>query len=913
VLAFFFLYLKSFFALELLYITPIAFILSTKEPLLQPILDKRIQTVVCAYLLKFITSKITFCLVCILSAIFTSSLMAAPPVNYHNETTEKELNVTFEYFEDIDKELTLDSTTKLPDFRWSKVEEGRASFGFSPSQFWLRLNINNTVEKTRNFVLEIKYPLLDDVTFYLMQNDKVIHTSRTGDSKPFYPREVDHPSMLVRFQLKEKEEISIYAKVNTKGSMILPVRLWQENEFFESAAQEQKFHFFFYGFLTVIMLINLAIFFTLREKLYLYYSLATSGYLLFFATSRGYAHQLFFSEHPALNTQLFVSSMPILALFSLLFAREFLQTKQHSPKMDMAIRGMIYFEYFNLLAAAFLDYNTAVKISAVSALVLFAVLSFAGPVTWHAKKRAGAFFTIAWLPLTIGFAATSGRTSGLLADNFFTEYSMQLGSGLEALILTLALADRLYRERDEKIKAQAANIQKEQQRLAIQNQLSEAMMRDPITNLANRNRFEWLADDMFELHKNQGFVICVARVTRINEITRTLGLSSVEQILRTIAGRMNPAINKMPGVITAQNSQGARDSTFQLSGDTFGVLIRKKEFEKNIVQYKSFIQKLLLPIEMDLLSIELDPLVGCATYPEDGLDAAQLIRNALVAMESSRNAGEQIVFYDNALDIYNENRLTLMSDLKEALRNDEPELYYQPKLNLKSNRIVGLEALIRWQHPQLGFVPPADFVPLAEQTGVVKEMTSWVIERAAKDLTWLRSNGYSGSVSINISAKDLLSENLLNNLENMLNTYAIEPSSILLELTETAAMDEPEAGLRALHHLASLGLRISIDDFGAGYSSLSYLKQIPASEIKLDRSLIIGITNSESSLLIVKASIDIAHGLGYSVVAEGVEDEATKELMKTLGCDELQGFLLSKPKQLRDIMEWLTLQQTPQQ
>lgn len=286
---------------------------------------------------------------------------------------------------------------------------------------------------------------------------------------------------------------------------------------------------------------------------------------------------------------------------------------------------------------------------------------------------------------------------------------MQLGSGLEAIILTLALADRLYREREEKIIAQAVNIKKEQQRLAIKSQLSEAMMRDPITNLANRNRFELLANNMFNEHTDKRFVIFVARVTRINEITRTLGISSVERIFRTLSERMNTSICRMPGVVIIKRPQGSIDAIFQLTGDTFGVLIRQDIFEINMAQYHIFIKKLSLPIEIDLLSIELEPLVGCALYPEHGLDAAQLIRNALVAMESSQNATDQIRYYDHALDIYNESRLTLMSDLKEALKNDEPVLHYQPKLNLKDDTIVGLEALIRWHHPKQGFVSPADF------------------------------------------------------------------------------------------------------------------------------------------------------------------------------------------------------------
>ncbi|GLX85565.1 hypothetical protein tloyanaT_18170 [Thalassotalea loyana] len=845
-------------------------------------------------------------LIAVFILMYANTSSASLPKNSITDNTLSNANVKFEYFEDVDKKYSFENIVELANEYWVASEKQNESFGFSDSQLWVRLNIQNAKAKPSNFVFEIAYPLLDDVTFYKVQSDGTVRTLDIGDSKPFFPRDINHPNMLMRFQLEAGESADLYARIKTKGSMILPVKIWQEAHFFEFAAKEEKFHFFYYGTLSIIILINLAIFFTLREKLYLYYSLATTGYLLFFITTRGYGQQLLFPDYPALNSQLFLSSMPFLALFSLLFAREFLQTKQHSPVMDTAIRGMIYFEYFNMVAAVVLDYNTAVRISAFSAIVLFIILFFAGPIAWFAKRRAGVFFTIAWMPLTIGFVVTAGRSLGIFQNNFFTEYAMQIGSGLEAFILTLALADRLYREREEKTLAQISNIKKEQQRLEIQNQLSEAIMRDPTTNLANRNRFEWFVNNTFYEHKNERFVICVARVTRFNEITRTLGLSSVERILKAIADYMNTAISRMPGVITTQISQGSDDATFQLTGDTFGVLIKQDIFEKNIEQYATFVKRLSLPIEIDSLSIDLGPLVGCANYPEHGLDAAQLIRNAIVAMESSHHATDQIGYYDKALDIYNESRLTLMSDLREALKNDQPELYYQPKLNLADDAIVGLEALIRWQHPKQGFVSPADFVPLAEQTGVIKELTLWAIERAAKDLQSLRSIGYVGNISINISAKDLLSEQLKDQIEVILENYQIVPSTVFLELTETAAMDDPEAGLIALNELTSLGLNISIDDFGAGYSSLSYLKQLPAAEIKLDRSLIMDIAHNESSRIIVKASVDMAHGLGYKVVAEGIEDIETYQLMKTLGCDELQGFWLCKPMPLKAISNWLS-------
>lgn len=256
--------------------------------------------------------------------------------------------------------------------------------------------------------------------------------------------------MLLRFDLQPEQIKTVFVRVETAGSMILPLKVWRENDFFSAAANEQKLHFFYYGSLTVIILINLAVFLTLREKLYLYYALAIAGYLLFFASINGYSFQLLYPQFPAIHARALLVSMPVLALFSVLFCRQFLKIPSHSPKLDIAIRAMIGFEIINFVAALTLSYNAAVMVSAVSALFFFSLLFVAGPITWAAGVRSGAFFTLAWTPLTIGVLATAGRVLGFFPENFLTEHAMQIGSGLEAFILTLALADRLYREREEK-------------------------------------------------------------------------------------------------------------------------------------------------------------------------------------------------------------------------------------------------------------------------------------------------------------------------------------------------------------------------------------------------------------------------------------------------------------------------------
>lgn len=832
-------------------------------------------------------------------------VLASLPVNIMTQDLSGPLDAAFEYYEAASIHQDLTQVRALPPDSWERETNGSAELGFIDSRIWLRLAVLNEASEARNFLLEVAYPLLDHVRFHVLREDGRLRQFHTGDARAFYPRDVDHPNMLLRFSLRAGEQVAVWADIRTQGSMLLPVRVWQESHFFEHAAREQKFHFFYFGALTTIILINLAVFFTLRERLYLFYSLAVSGYLLFFSTSLGFGQQLLFPDYPWLASQLFVSSMPILALFSLLFAREFMRPAQHSPKLDLALRAMIYFEYFNMVAAVVLDYNLAVKISAVSALFLFLVLFCAGPITWAAGRRSGMFFTIAWIPLTFGFAATSGRASGFLPNNFFTEYAMQLGSGLEAFVLTLALADRLYREREKKIRAQAESLEIETRRHTAQSKLAEAMMRDPVTLLSNRNRFEWLIKKTLEERPSEPFIIGVARITRINEITRTLGLASSERVLQKIAYQMNLEASLIPGVISTRNDLGRVEAAFQLSGDTFGVLIQQSVSEQNVPAYQAILRKLSRPIEMDDLAIDLQPHFGAAVYPVHGDVAAQLIRNAHVAMERFQQSPLQIGFYDPSLDIYSESRLTLMADLRKALENDEPELHYQPKLELASGNVVGVEALIRWHHPQRGFVSPVDFISLAEETGVIHELTKWAFERAVKDLLQLRAVGFEGKISINISARDLLSIHLKQRFSDILQQHQVAARDIILELTETAAVEDPEAGLAALLDLTSLGLQVSIDDFGAGYSSLSYLKSLPATEIKLDRSLVSDICTNEGSRVIVKTAIDMAHSLDYRLVAEGVENEGTATMLQELGCDMLQGYWFCRPQGLDDLKDWL--------
>ncbi|GAA3965185.1 hypothetical protein GCM10022278_23760 [Allohahella marinimesophila] len=809
----------------------------------------------------------------------------------------------FEYLVDPEGTADLEEVLKLPEHQWQLVENGNATFGISDESYWLRFSVRNETDYRRDLIAELAYPLLDDVVFHVFSGEERIDTFATGDTRPFEPRQVDHPNMLLRFVLASHETKTIYVRVRTDGSMILPLKVWRENQFFEAAAKEQKLHFFFFGCLTIIIMINMAIFLKLWERLYLFYALAIAGYLLFFISMRGYGFQHDYPQSPVLHGRALLLSMPFLALFSVLFCREFLKTKTHSPRLDFALKAMICFEVVNLLAAFFMSYNVAVKLSALSSFVFFSLLFVAGPITWAAGLRAGMFFTIAWTPLTVGVLATAGRSMGFFPENFLTQYAMQIGSGLEAFILTLALADRLHREREDKIEAQADRLRMEISRHEAQTKLTDAMMHDPVTRLPNRNRFEWVINQQLRLNPEGHYMVGVARVTRMEEINRTLDLARSERLIQDIALQMKSLAGKLPYVQSVRDDMGRIERVYQISGDTFGLLLDAGKVGDNFEGLELALRQLSEPVLLDNLAIELHPKFGAATYPMHGDHAAMLIRNAHVGMEIAPRDKRAVGFYSRNYDIYSESRLTLMSDLREALHNSTTAIHYQPKLCLINDEIVGLEALIRWHHPERGWVFPVDFIPLAEDTGVITQLTRWVFENSIRELDSILTDYPQLEISINISARDLVSGDLRELIEPML--ARIEPGRLTLELTETAAMEDPEKGLIALKALADLGLKVSIDDFGSGYSSLSYLKRLPATEIKLDRSLITDICTSESSRVIVATAINMAHGLGYRLVAEGVENEETGRLLKTMGCDRLQGFWLCHPLPVEKLKLWL--------
>lgn len=813
------------------------------------------------------------------------------------------VDASFQFIEDPSGELSIWEAMSSSDERWQFVKSGGGNFGFTHSAYWLRLDVQNSTFDASKTLVTINYPLLDFVDFYLVKDGDVIRKSEVGDLRSFNNRELYNANFAFRISQEPGSIDRVYIRVESQGTLVFPLQLWQEKNFFEQTTKASSFHLFYFGGMFLVVLFNLAIFVMLKERIYLYYSMANVGYVLFFVCMRGLLNQTLLPEFPEVSSQLMLTSLPMLSVFSLMFARLFLGTEKVTPRLDYLIRVMIALQLFNLIASFFLSYDLSIRLSAVLAGPFFILLFTAGPTVWYCGHRAGMFFTLAWSMLTLGSLLTLLRFMGIVPENFITHYSMQIGSGAEAVILMIALAYRIYNEREAKITAQLTSIEQEKQKRDSQEALVKAMLHDPVTKLPNRALFEMAFNEKISGNPKGDYMVVLARVDHYLDISRALGLSTGEALLAELASYYSNEVSQLEGIIELERTGERVHRLCNFSGDTFGVIVDRTVFNQNSSTYFKLVKGLRKTFEFRGLNIDLRLRFGAASYPEHGENAEQLIRNAIVSIESNHSGS--ISFYSKEQDTYNEGRLTLMSDLREDLKQGKPELFYQPKLASLSGEVVGMEALIRWNHDKLGFIPPDEFIPLAEETGLIKQLTRWVIRRSLSDYVEFCSGGYNGGISINISARNLSEPDLPKFLSHCLEEHNVNPAKVTIELTETAVMEDPESGIIALGKLTDIGVNLSIDDFGSGYSSLSYLKRLPATEIKLDRSLIMDILNSESDRVIVQTSIDMAHNLGYDLVAEGVETQEMQDLLTSMKCDKMQGYHLSKPLAVHDMKRWL--------
>ncbi len=391
--------------------------------------------------------------------------------------------------------------------------------------------------------------------------------------------------------------------------------------------------------------------------------------------------------------------------------------------------------------------------------------------------------------------------------------------------------------------------------------------------------------------------LLVMDLDRFKEVNDTFGHKCGDVLLQLVSARLQAAL---PETFTLA----------RLGGDEFAVLLPDATTQMAITVAERLLQTLEEPFMVEGLALAVGASIGIAVYPEHAGDTDSLLRRADVAMYvAKRNNNQGYAVYDLAQDQHSPDRLALAGELWQAIEHGDMVLHYQPKLDLCDGRVGGVEALVRWPHPQRGLVPPDQFIPLAEQTGLIDGLSRWVLAEAMRQSHIWRRQGVDLSMAVNISMRTLHDPRLPAIIADLLERWNVPAHQLHLEITETSLMAEPTRALEILQRLRSMGVGITIDDFGTGYSSLAYLKRLPVNDLKIDRSFVLDMVTDDSARVIVQSTIDLAHNLGMRVIAEGVEDAQTWSLLQALGCDEMQGYYASRALPAAEFGIWLARRQ----
>ncbi|MBC7918262.1 MAG: EAL domain-containing protein [Rhodoferax sp.] len=448
-------------------------------------------------------------------------------------------------------------------------------------------------------------------------------------------------------------------------------------------------------------------------------------------------------------------------------------------------------------------------------------------------------------------------------------------------------------------KDEVGNLARSFDRMRINIQASQAQIRqlaywDSLTGLPNRAQFREAVQA--QLDNTQAgpaqLAVIILDLDRLKHINDVLGYAFGDRILQALAGRLQ-------GVARSGQHLVAR-----LAGGEFAFLLPGADAAQALVVAATIASAFESPVALEGQTVDLSAGMGIACWPGDADQADILLGRAEVAMYVAKHRSLGVQVYDPSLDSASAQTLSLLSELRQAIDGNELRLFLQPKINLQTHQVVAAEALVRWQHPTRGMVQPMQFIPFAEQTGFVRHLTLWMLEEAAGQWKSLQPDEGMLRIAANLSTRDLMDPDFPAKVDSILLRHNVPHAGFCLEITESAIMDDPQRAEATLNQLATSGYKLSIDDFGTGYSSLAYLKRLPVNELKIDKSFVMGMETDESDLKIVRSTIDLAHNLGLTVVAEGVENRHIYQLLANSQCDEAQGYHMSRPILCTEFLDW---------
>jgi predicted signal transduction protein with EAL and GGDEF domain len=828
-----------------------------------------------------------------------------------SKTNEKiSLDPHLSYYEDSEGTLSFSDIVRLTSTgNLTKNTGGVLNFGFTDSAYWIHTSISfsESVYKYKSWMISLDYAPLKSIDLYLRKGDEIKHVT-SGTSLPFLSRPIQYRNFVYPLTNDGETQYDLWLRVQSDTSLQIPISLWANQTFFEYQTFSSYGWGIFFGILIALGFYNLFLFVSVRDMVYLYYVLylvGLSGFVLFL---NGLGFQFIWNNTESWNHYALLFSSCFAGFWALQFSRSFLETKKYIPSFDNFIILVMSIAVLCVLLGVFGVNISLPKLSGWAA-VLFVVTVVATAIkSYLIGHPIAPYFGIAWSFFLSGILIYLASVFGLVPTNYWTDNAVQFGSATEAILLSLGLAQRIKLERKkryEALQSEHKTILKWQQ---AEKKLIERASYDSLTMLPNSTLLYKCVEDFKaeNISQDKRFGLILIRFKRFHEVSKTLGNNQANRLFIRAADRISNEAGRLDNVLPICRSNDYFHFLSVIDSTTFAVLVEMTDNPQGHQEVaESLLNVMKKPIEHEGMLIDINAIAGIVTFPDHGNNLDTLIQHASIALDNSKSSSQLISTYSQDQNYYSTRRLSLMGDLLKAIDSDELTLFLQPQVNLATGQVVGAEALIRWNHSKYGFVPPDEFIPLSEQSGIIRPLTSWVFDKALQFDKDLQALGHDIRLSINISVKNIVEENFVKNKLDKLEQNGVNPKRIVFEMTESIMMDDIDMSLTVLKELNELGIKLSIDDFGTGHSSLSYLTQLPVHELKIDRSFVSDMLERPHNQKIVEMTINLAHTLGLCVVAEGIEDEPTLSHLKSLNCDVAQGYFIGCPMSYENFIDWL--------
>lgn len=766
----------------------------------------------------------------------------------------------------------------LSDIPWS----------FKQQAYWIRLNVKNNHPHPVDLVTHFSNTMLEELNIYQLSPQGDLHSVSLGWQEPVLLRKKRSlPSF--QFNLAAQASSQLYIRIATEGIAKTPIKIYYQKDFSDLVSYSFLIWGSFVGILIAMSLYNLVLFWGLKDGIYLIYIGYITSVLMMLGVVIGFGHYIWPEAIIRFLRENIVAANTSLMIFSVFFAIIFFGAhKNRNRVVNFSIYYLVYLIAFALISLALPEYIAA-PIFFVSMVILYP-LAFMLIVQQIRKNfRWARLYVISWVPLIIGGAIQPMGLTGVIKESFLIHHALMIGVLIEIVLMAMALADRMQFK-----KAQA---------------LYKAT-HDPETDIANINLFKSKIQDL--LASNKKIAICIIEIEEFSTLLPYISNHDNNDLMLMMAQNIERRVHLFDNFLPLEYRKTSVKIA-KIAEGTFAAVVditskSKKEEERLSKQLNFLAEDIAKGAQIGNLLINLSTKVGFSLLDSQPQEVifSDILKQAYQGLEQGKRKGLLLGFYQPEQAYNVAQRLALAADLQQALREGKLQLFHQPQINLATKQVDGSEALLRWQHKELGFIPPDVFIPLAEDTGVINELTLWVVETACQQIEVLIKEGYEQhNVSVNISGRDISEDNFLPSVKEIVSRYDFPLNNLTFELTESVMVNDFLHLSHSMEQLSEMGIQVAIDDYGTGYSSLLYISQLPFNEIKIDKSFVLNLEHSDRNMTIVRTTIEMAKSLGLKIVAEGIENEKVEEILSQHECHLVQGYHYQKPIAFREYIKWL--------